>query len=301
MPDLEDIKTFLEVAGTGRLTRAARKMGTSKATVSRRLARLEAELGSQLLYRSGSGTRQTEAGLRFKPHAERIIAEFKAAQESGSSHNGISGHLSISVPVDFGVYQIAPLLVELIHKYPKLSIHASYDDHYVNLQDERYDMAIRFGNLPDSSLRARKVCTITTRAVASPEYIKQHGVPQHPHDLMRHQMLRPIDQPTLFFDDGKPVSLRLPPSRYTADNARAFLPAALAGLGIVVLPSFMVMPSIAAGRLVEVLSRYPLPSYGMHIVRPPLKGGVPPKVKLLTDILIERFGDGLVSNGDHDS
>ena len=285
--DLGDVRTFLEVADAGGVSPAARRLGTSKSIVSRRLARLEQALGVQLLSRTTRGAVLTEAGATFREHAARIAAELDSAQDAISPTGDLRGLLRIAAPSSFVRY-LTPAFAELARRHPLLHVHVAYSDRFVDLVDEGYDAAVRLGFLPDSSLVARRICVIHVKHVASPSYIAARGAPKTPDDLLSHEALTRAEI-WRFMDRGKPI-LRHPRGRFKADNGEALLAAALAGLGVAALPDFVIESHVASGALVPVLTDYPPPDGGLYVVRPP--GDFPPrKIRVLTDILLEYFGD----------
>ncbi len=287
--DLEDVRTFLEVAEAGGVSPAARRLGVSKSIVSRRLARVEEALGVQLLSRTTHGAALTEAGATFRDHAARIAAELDSAQQAISPEGELRGLLRIAAPLSFGPMRLAPVFAELARRHPLLHVHATYSDRFVDLVGEGFDAAVRVGFLPDSSLVARRICVVHGKFVASPSYIAAHGAPQTPDDLLRHEALMQGTETWRLMDQGKTIRLH-PRGRFKADNGEALLAAALAGLGVAALPDFMIEPHIAAGALAPVLINYPPPDAGLYVVRPP--GDLPPrKVRVLTEILLEYFGN----------
>jgi DNA-binding transcriptional LysR family regulator len=286
--DLEDLRTFVEVADAGGVTAGARRLGLSKSIVSRRLARLEEELGVQLLSRTTRGAALTEAGATFREHAARVAAELDAAREAISTEGDVRGRLRIAAPLSFGARHLAPVLAELARRHPMLHVHAAYSDRFVDLVGEGFDAAVRVGYLPDSNLVARRICSLHASFVASPAYIEAHGAPQTPDDLLSHEALMQGTEVWRFMVGGKMVAVR-PHGRFKADNGEALVAAAVAGLGVAGLPDFLIEAHVASGALIPVLTHYPSPELGLYVVRPP--GDFPPrKVKVLTDILLERFG-----------
>jgi DNA-binding transcriptional LysR family regulator len=293
MLDVEDLRTFIEVVDAGGVTPAAHRLGFSKSIVSRRLARLESELGVQLLVRTTRGTGLTEAGATFREHAERVAAEIDAAREAISPEGDVRGRLRISLPLSFGTTQLAPVLAELASRHPKLQVHAAYSDRFVDLVAEGFDAAIRLGYLPDSSLVARRIAPIRGKLVASPAYIAARGAPRCPDELIHHEAPMQGPQDWRLLQGGKVIIIH-PQGRFLADNGQALLPAALAGLGIAMLPDFLTDPHVATGALVPVVTDYAVPEAGLFVVRPP-GDHVPRKVRVLTDILIETFVSGASS------
>ena len=283
--DLDDLRTFVEVADAGGVSPGARRLGISKSIVSRRLARLEEALGVQLLARTTRGAALTMAGASFREHAARIMSEINTAQEAILPEGDVRGLLRVAAPLSFGPTHLAPVLAELARRHPLLHVHAAYSDRFVDLVGEGFDVAVRLGILPDSSLVARRICAIHGKFVVSPDYLAAHGAPQTPDDLLSHEALMQGTESWRLVDRGKPIVLR-PRGRFKADNGAALLAAALAGLGVAALPDFLIDAHVDSGALIPVLSNYPLPEAGMFVVRPP--GDFPTrKVKVLTDILVE--------------
>jgi len=288
MMDLEDLQTFVEVANAGGVSSAARRLGVAKSIVSRRLLRLEEALGAQLLARTTRGAALTEAGATFRDHAVRVCAEIDIARESILPKGDLRGQLRIAAPLSFGTTHLAPVLATLARRHPLLHVLAFYNDRFVDIVGEGFDCAVRVGYLPDSNLIARRIGPISGRLVASPEYIKEHGAPETPDELLRHQALMQGTETWNFIDGDKRVAIH-PQGRFKADNGSALAAAAIAGLGIAYLPDFLTEAALASGALVPVMSRFPVPEAGIYIVRPP--GRHPArKVRVLTELLIEHFG-----------
>ncbi|CAI1632536.1 D-malate degradation protein R [Serratia quinivorans] len=287
--DIDDLLTFVEVADTGGISPAARRLGISKSIVSRRLARLEAELGTQLLARTTRGAALTEAGSTFREHAARACAEIEAARETLLPSGDLRGRLRVAVSLSFGPADFAPVLARMALNHPRLHIHLSFSDRFVDLIAEGFDCAIRVGYLPDSSLMARRVGPIYGKLVASPGYIKVHGAPDNPKELANHQALMQGTEAWQFMDGKKIVTVN-PQGRFKADNATALAAAAIEGLGIAWLPDGVIRHQVALGALVPIMTGYPPPPAGIYVVRPP--GQHPAqKVRILTDMLIACFKD----------
>jgi DNA-binding transcriptional LysR family regulator len=292
MSELDDLRGFVEVVDSGGFGRAARRLGVSKSIVSRRIARLEADLGTRLLSRTTRGISPTEAGLEFKARSERILAELEEAREAVARQAGdVVGRLRLSAPLSFGVRHVAPVLAELAHRYPRLEMDVSYSDRLVDLIGERFDVAIRIGALQDSSLVARRLAAVRAVVVASPAYLARRGRPHTPADLARHECL--IYSGRTFADwrfrSGKRSLAIRPEGRLRTDSGEAILQWAVAGLGIAKAPSFLVSDVIESGVLEPLLSDYPTPGYGIYVVRPP-GSFVSGKVRVLIDALVQRFG-----------
>ncbi len=287
--EIEDIQAFVAVADAGGLTPAASRLGVSKSIVSRRIARLEKTLRARLLTRTTRGTSLTEAGATFREHATRIASEADAARDAIATDGKVRGRLRIAAPMSFGATHFAPVLAELATRHPELQIQTSYSDRRVDLLTEGFDAAIRLGQLDESNLVARRIATFGGSLVASPAYLARHPVPRTPEDLAAHESVARVNEVWPLVHDGQALSIH-PRARFTTDNGAALVPAVLAGLGIALLPTFLVSEHIASGAMTVVLPDYPMPEAGVYVVRPP-GGSAPCKVRALIDILVEKFGD----------
>ncbi|MCJ8141544.1 LysR family transcriptional regulator [Ancylobacter sp. A5.8] len=285
--DIEDLQTFVTVADAGGVSAAARRLGISKSIVSRRLFRIEAELGVQLLSRTTRGAALTEAGITFRDHAARASTEIETAREAILPAGELRGRLRIAMPLSFGPTHFAPVVAEMAQCHPQLHIHTSYTDRFVDLIGEGFDCAIRVGYLQDSNLIAKRVGPIYGALVASPAYIKAHGSPETVEQLADHQAVMQGTEAWQFMDGDRIVTVQ-PQGRFKADNATALAAAAAAGLGLAWLPDCITHPYVASGALVPVMTRYPPPSAGAYVVRPPGQHPVR-KVRILTERLIAYF------------
>ncbi|EKJ94823.1 transcriptional regulator protein [Bradyrhizobium lupini HPC(L)] len=284
--ELEDLRTFVEVADAGGVSAAAVRLGVSKSIVSRRLIRLESELSVQLVARSTRGASLTEAGIAFRDHAARASAEIQLAEETIFQGNALRGRLKVAVPLSSGAVHFAPVLNRIALHHPHLQIDASYSDRLVDLINEGFDCAIRVGSLKDSSLITRRVGRISSKLVASPSYIQQFGSPQIPHDLSLHRAL--VGNEAWRFADGENIVTVRPHACFRADNSEALASAAVAGLGIAYLPDCVTHQFIESGALVQVMHNFAVPEADVHVVRPsnphPSR-----KVRVLSEYLAESF------------
>jgi DNA-binding transcriptional LysR family regulator len=285
MLNLEDLQTFVAVADAGGVSPAARRIGISKWIVRRSLFRLESDLGVQLLARTTRGASLTGAGVTFREHAARVVAEIDLARETILPAGYLRGRLRIAAPLSFG---LAPVFAKLAKRHPLLQVQTAYSDRFVDLIAEGFDAAVRVGCLPDSNLIAQRVGPICVKVVASPDYIAQRGAPQTPDDLLNHEALMQGTEAWRFIVGGKTISV-CPQGRFQADSGAALAAAAVAGLGVAALPDFLIGEHIASGALVAVMTDYPLPEAGIFVVRPP--GEHPTrKVRVLTELLVEHYG-----------
>lgn len=285
--DIEDLQTFVAVADAGGVSAAARRLGVSKSIVSRRLLRVEAELGVQLLARTTRGAALTEAGITFREHAARATAEIDTARETILPTGELRGRLRVAMPLTFGPTHFAPVLAAMAHLHPQLHIHTSYSDRFVDLIAEGFDCAIRGGYLQDSNLIAKRVGPIHGKLVASPAYIKTHGSPETVEQLGNHQALMQGTEAWQFLDGDKIVTVQ-PQGRFKADSATALAAAAAAGLGIAWLPDCITHTYVTSGALVPIMTRYPVPPGATYVVRPPSQHPTR-KVRVLTEMLTEYF------------
>ncbi len=285
--DIEALRNFVEVADAGGVSPAARRLGLSKSIVSRRLVRLEEELGVQLVARTTRGAALTEAGVTFRDHAARVCAEIDAAREEIVPAGDLHGRLRVAAPLTFGPTHFAPVLAQMARLHPRLHIHTCYTDRFVDLIAEGFDCGIRVGTLEDSNLIAKRIGPIFGTCVASPDYLSAHGSPETPKDILTHEAIMQGTEAWHFMDGNKIVTLH-PQGRFKADSGAALVGAAIAGLGIARLPDGLVSDHIASGALVPVLTRYPLPPAGAYVVRPPSQYPER-KVRVLTEMLIACF------------
>ncbi|XBS68467.1 LysR family transcriptional regulator [Acerihabitans sp. KWT182] len=272
MPVLDDIKGFVTVAETGGFTHAARKLSISTSVVSRRIERLETELGVCLILRNTRGVTLTPAGNEFYRHAQLIMRELdNAYQAVAQRKEAIAGCLHISTPYSFGIRHLEPVLERLAARYPSLEFDISYNDRYVDLLKESFDAVIRIGAINELSFAARRICPIASVLVASPTYLAKHGTPRTPDQIAEHECLiysGRTHAEWVFQRQGDPIPL-LPAGRFHSDSGEVLLQWALCGRGIAVLPHFMVKESVAGGALARLLPDYALPEHDLYLLRPP--------------------------------
>jgi DNA-binding transcriptional LysR family regulator len=286
--DIEELRTFVEVADAGGVSSAALRLGLAKSIVSRRLVRLESELGVQLLTRSTRGAALTEAGTTFRDYAARVCAEIDVARETILPAGDLIGRLRVAAPLSFGPKHFAPAIAEMARRHPQLHIHTSYSDRFVDLIAEGYDCAIRVGYLPDSNLIGRCISPIYGKLVASPDYLEAHGSPDTLEELLAHQALMQGTETWQLMDGEKIITVR-PQGRFKADDGTALVAAATAGLGIGYLPDWLTHEYVASGALVEIMKRYPPAPAGAYLIRPP--GQHPArKIRVFTELLVEHCG-----------
>jgi DNA-binding transcriptional LysR family regulator len=296
--DLEDLRTFIAVTDAGGLSPAARRLGVSKSIVSRRIFRLEEALRVQLLSRTTRGAGLTESGLIFREHACRVCSEMDLARETILPAGELCGRLRIAAPLCLGPIHFASIFAELARRHPRLQVEASYGERCVDVVAEGFDCAVRVGHLPDSSLVARRVASMHAKLVASPDYLRRHGNPETPDELVTHEALLQGAETWELLDGPRVIAVH-PQGRFKADNAVALAAAAVAGLGIAKLPDFLT-ESYPPRALTPVMTRFPVAPCGVYVVRPSGQHLVR-KVRALTDLLVQHLGPQRVAEALYDT
>jgi DNA-binding transcriptional LysR family regulator len=287
--DLLDVLAFVRVVETGAFSRAAERMGMAKSIVSRRVKRLEEQLGARLLTRSAQGASPTDVGSAYYERAANILAELEAAEEVvAEAVTQIAGPIRMSAPLSFGVQYLAPALAEFAAAHPRVELDIALDDRVVDLIGGGYDLAVRIGSLPDSALVARRIAPVRKVPVASPAYLAERGRPEHPRDLSGHDILLYSNEQWRFRVGRSWEHVRGRP-RMRADNGEMLRAAAVAGLGICVLPSFIAASAFETGALEPLLTDYPMDESGLHVVMPPGRATTA-RVRALVEFLAGRFG-----------
>lgn len=291
--DLSDVMAFLRVAETGSFARAADRLALAKSIVSRRVARLEATLGAQLLTRSARGAVPTELGRTYYAHAANSLAELEAAHDGlAEAMAEIAGPLRVSGPLSFGVEHLAPALADFAAAHPRVELDVSFEDRTIDLVAGGFDLGVRLGRLADSSLIARKLAPLRAAVLASPAFLAAHGTPQSPRDLIGKPALTyanaSVGELWRFRVGNRWEAVRVT-SRLRADNGEMLRAAAIAGLGFVVLPTFIASPAIASGALSIVLRDFPIEESGVYAMLPPGRSATA-RVRALIDFLAARFG-----------
>jgi len=283
---------FVAVVDAGGFAGAARKLNLSPPAVTRAVAALEQHLGARLLTRTTRVVRVTDAGARYVEDCRRILAEIDEADESaGGVHATPRGRVTITAPMLFGGKHVVPIVTEYLRRYPEASAACWFVDRIVNMVDEGVDVAVRIGELPDSSAQAIRVGVVRRVICAAPSYLQRQGIPRAPDDLHRHTIIAaaavtPAPEWRLA-TGGTERAIRLAPRLTTTTNDAA-IAAALDGFGLTRLLSYQVADHLAAGTLVAVLedcTGEPLPVHvvhreGRHASR---------KVRAFLDLAIERL------------
>jgi DNA-binding transcriptional LysR family regulator len=294
----EDLSTFLTVVETGGITAAARKLNIAKSIVSKRVSDLEAALGVQLLQRSTRVVRPTADGeavaLSMGPLARAMIEQ---AEQIASGGGTLSGRMRIAAPMSFGTLHLSPILTSFAAAHPALELAIDLDDRMVDLVHGGYDVGIRIGNLPDSSLIARKLIEEERVVVCSPAYRTVHGLPADVADLAHHACIdyAHVHASQLWHftpsrPGGRARSIALA-SRIVANNGEVMRDMALAGLGLATLPMFVIAGHLRDGSLIDALPHARPEGYAIHVVHPP-SAQPSAKVRAFVDHVVAAFANG---------
>lgn len=293
MDRLAEMEAFVQVVDQGGFTDAARKLGISKSAVSKHIAALENRLAVRLLNRTTRRVSPTEIGLAYYDRAKTVLKEATDADDMVTAmQSAPRGALRVSAPVSFGITHLSAAVTRFLEAYPDVEINLVLDDRFVEIVAEGFDLAVRIGNLPDSSLRARRLAESRMILVASPGYVATHGAPRSFEELSEHKLLHYSNLSTgnvwrLRTTRGHERQIRVG-GRLTANNGEALRRAAEAGLGIGLQPAFIIGDAIRTGRLVEILPDHPLETIGIHAVYPPGRF-IQPKLRVFIDFLAEHF------------
>jgi len=278
---------FVRTVDAGSFSAASRLIGSSQSAVSKSVARLEHRLGVRLIQRSTRTLSLTTEGQAYYERVAPLLRAIEDAEDVVQSATA-QGPIRVSAPQELGRMLIAPWAATFLDRHPDVSLDLGISDRFVDIIGEGFDCAIRVGYLNDSNLIARRIGPVHGKLVASPDYIGEHGAPETPDELLTHQALMQGTETWQLMDGDKTVSIH-PQGRFKADNGTALAAAAVAGLGIAWLPEHLIKGCLDSGALVQVMTRYPVPTGGLFVVRPPGQHSTR-KVRVLTELLIECFG-----------
>ncbi|MBH3416448.1 LysR family transcriptional regulator [Pseudomonas putida] len=271
MNPYEDMRIFAQVMEAGSFTAAADRLGMSKQSVSRRLMQLEERLGVRLLNRSTRRLDATPLGQHYYQSALRLLGEVQQVEHDISGQaQALRGTLRLSAPLSFAMSHLGCLLTEFLQLHPQVDVEVDLSDRAVDLIGEGYDLALRIGGLEDSSLIARRIASVERVYCASPAYLQARGVPLKPEDLAGHDYLpyghsRQVQWQ--FRQGGKAQAIQVT-GRMRANNGELLRDAAIAGMGVTYLPTFIVGQALADGRLVNVLEEWTPPALQLSAVYP---------------------------------
>lgn len=293
MMRLESMETFVRVVEAGSISAAAEQMGIAKSAVSRRISELEERLGVQLIRRTTRRMSLTDTGRSFHERCVNILADVAEAEQAVSHEHGtLRGRLRVALPLSFGLSQLGPAINAFLQTHPGVEFDIDFNDRQVDLLAEGFDLALRIGELADSSLIARRLTGIRSCVCASPAYLQEAGTPVQPADLAHHACLTYslVPEPRVWRytgADGKAGSVHVN-SRLQANNGDFLHRAALEGQGIVLQPLFIVQHSLDTGQLKSVLTDYEWPSTSAHALYPRTRH-LSHRVRAFIDFLVDWF------------
>lgn len=290
MDRLQAMEVFVAVVDHGGFAAAARRLDLSAPVVTRAVAELEARLGVRLLTRTTRTVRVTEAGARYAEDCRRILADVGDAESATSgSRAQIKGLLGVTAPAVFGNLHVTPIVADYLRRYPDVDAHCLFVDRVVNLVDEGLDVAVRIGELPDSTLQAIPVGHVRRMLVATPAYLAAHGRPATPADLAAHTLIQPTGVSPYpewrFTHGGRTVVQRIRPRLRTTTND-AGRTAALTGLGIARLVSYQVADDLTSGALEALLPDFETPPLPVHVLHREGRH-VTQKVRVFIDLAVD--------------
>lgn len=293
MDRFENINTFIRVVETGSITAAADRLMVAKSAVSRRLKELEEHLGVELFHRTTRKMNLTDTGRAFYHRSIRIVEDLLEAElATTQAHGTLKGSLKIALPSTFGLMHMGPAINEFLQIHPQIEFELDFNDREVDLIQEGFDLAIRIANLPDSSLIARRFAAIKMLICASPSYLERMGTPQTPNELTEHQclvysLLSDSEYWQLSDSKGKEFKIKIHP--YLKASTGEFLrDAAVEGMGIILIPSFIVYKEIENSTLVPLLNNYKSNQLDAYAIYPQTRH-LSQRVRAFVDFLIKRF------------
>jgi DNA-binding transcriptional LysR family regulator len=294
MDKLDAMQAFAKVVALGSYAEAGRQLGLTRSAVSKGVMELEQILGARLLDRTTRRVSPTEAGLAYYERCVDILSRIEETEQQVSRlHDEPRGVLKVNGPMSFGVLYLGDAVADFMEAYPELKVELTLNDRFIDPIEEGADVTIRIASLQDSSLIARKLAPARRRLVASPLYFEKHGTPSTPDDLVVHHCLTYghstlLQRWQLTTKDGKTFTVPIS-SMLCSNNGDVLRAAALAGLGITELPTFLVGPDIKAGRLKVALAEYSAAEAGIYALYASNRY-LAAKTRVLIDFLVKRFG-----------
>lgn len=288
------MQIFAAVVEAGSITAAAERLDLAKSAVSRRLAELEAHLGVSLIQRTTRRLNLTDSGRTYYTRCIAILADVEEAESALSQAQGaLKGHLKVALPLAFGLLRLAPLIQAFMAVHPEVRFELDFNDRQIDLMQEGFDLAIRIATLPDSSLIARRLAPIHHVVCASPGYLARHGTPRAAAELASHVCLaysnvRELGAWPYHGPDGQPGLVRVR-VRLAASSGEFLLRTAIAGEGVVLLPTFYIEDALRSGQLVQLLSDHTWPELSAYAVYPPTRH-LPGRARAFIDFLAAHLG-----------
>ena len=295
MNDMNVFPILIAVTEHLSITKAAKTLNMTKSAVSKAIQGVEEKLGIRLFHRTTRSVSLTEEGIVYIGYIRESYKLAVMAEEAVSQFSDkAKGRIKISAPMSFGTLHLAKIMPLFMQKYPELDVQLLFDDKVTDLVAEGYDLAIRIGELPDSSLIARQLSPCHSQLYASSEYLDKYGEPMQVSELKNHNCLSyslyQAGMEWVFYQRGKKYS-HIPKGSYRANNSEALLQAVLQGIGIALLPHFITQTALSNTdkKLIPILTRFDLPEHFIYAVYPDKKN-LPRKITLFVDFLKEQFG-----------
>ena len=294
MDTLSAMKAFARVAETHSFSATARDLRLSKSLISRQISSLENELGVRLFNRTTRSLALTEAGQDYFERVTRILSDIEEAQATVTHlQTTPRGKLRISAPMSFSILHLSSALPDFLEQYPDIEIDITMNDRFVDLIEEGFDIGIRIGRLTDSTMKVHKLASLKRIVCASPAYLARYGSPRTPDDLKHHNCLcysnmTSREEWRFITAEGLASSVKVK-GRLQANNGDVLRVAALKGMGIAYLPSFMIGADLQAAALVSLLTESTPQDAGIYAIFPPSRQ-VSTKVRAFIDFLTARFG-----------
>lgn len=292
MDRFQEMQTFTAVVDSGSFVRASDALVMSKAAVSRQVADLEARLGVRLLHRTTRKLSLTEEGEVFYARSRELLAALGEAEAEVTARSAeVVGAVKVSAPVSFGLLQLAGRWADFMAAHPKVTLEVTLSDRMVDLVDEGFDVAVRVARLPSSTLVSRKLSSTRMVLCATPEYLKRHGTPKRPSELVEHDVLAytllTSGESWSFDGPEGPETVKVRPRMFSnsGDTCRA---TALGHQGIILQPTFLIGDDLRSGKLKEIMPQYRSHELGIYALYPTRKH-VLPKVRMLVDYLARAF------------
>ena len=281
------ITCFIRAVETGSLTAVARELGIGQPNVSRHLASLEAQIGARLMHRSTRKLTLTPEGERYYAEVRPALDALREAEANARGEDRPAGLLRVSCPVALARYKILPLVKPFLRQYPDIELDLQIGDRMADLVEDGLDVAIRVGDLRDSSLRARRIGTARRVCVASADYLAEHGTPQTPLDLPRHRcvLFSRLATGVVWPFERAPIQVS---GRFRVNSPEGVRAAVLDGLGIGLMPVWLFAEEIASGRVRVLMPDWPIPSLPIHALYPD-KRLLPRRASLFMDLLADVF------------
>lgn len=294
MGQLEDMAMFTRIVDSGGISKAAAQLDIAKSAVSRRLTDLEKRLGTQLLNRTTRSSSLTEAGLLYYKRTQSILDEISELNELAAGNKArIEGTLKLSAPLSFGLMHLSPLIDEYAKEHGNLGFQVDFSDRHIDLVEEGYELAIRIGNLHDSSYQAKRITLIKHVLCASPDYLNKSGMPNTPSDLSHHVFLQYglLNDVKISLTDKEGMQHSVPiNSKMMANNGDFLKEMAVQGHGICYLPTFLTYRELSNGKLISLLNDFQMPNMHAYAVYPRNRF-LPERCRRFIDFLTARFGE----------